>query len=96
MFANMLAIQIFSTPAVCVTSMGQLAVSQPEIKAIKLPMEVLVGDQDSMNQLFVDPLKSARPDWPVIEIKNADHLNCVMKQQFLDSLVKWIEANRQP
>jgi pimeloyl-ACP methyl ester carboxylesterase len=96
MFAHMRAIQFFSTPAVCVTTMGQLAVSQPEIKAIKLPMEVLVGEEDGMNKLFVDPLKSARPDWPVIEIKDADHLTCVMKPQFLDALVKWIETNRQP
>ena len=85
-----------STPGICLTSVGQLAVTEAGIKSVKVPMEVLVGDQDPMHELYVMPLQSARPDWPVIQIQGAGHINCITKPQFTNELVKWIEANRQP
>jgi hypothetical protein len=32
-------------------------------------------------------------DWPVIEIKDAGHLNCIVKPQFKDDLKKWLDAH---
>ena len=85
-----------STPGICLTSVGHLAVTEAGIRSVKVPMEVLVGDTDPMHELYVMPLQSARPDWPVIQIQGAGHINCIGKPQFVAELVKWIDANRQP
>jgi len=37
--------------------------------------------------------KQVRRDWPVVEIKDAGHLNCVVKAEFKESLVSWLAAH---
>jgi pimeloyl-ACP methyl ester carboxylesterase len=90
---NMHPKTFLGTPAVCVLSIAQLAVSKNEIESITLPVEVLIGDRDPIKELYVRPLQSARPDWPVLVIAGAGHLTCFLKPQFVDGLVKWIDAN---
>ena len=70
------------TPAACVQSLGKLAISLDDLKHIKVPVVVIVGTEDPVRQLFVEPLRLARPDWPIVEIPNANHSQCVTRPEF--------------
>jgi pimeloyl-ACP methyl ester carboxylesterase len=74
----------------CFRSLGKLGLTQEELKAIKVPMTVLVGDNDICKKLYVEPLQKVRADWRVIEIKDADHLTCILKPQFKEEIQKWL------
>ena len=76
-------------------SISELALTADQLKAIRIPVEILVGDRDPMKKLYVEPLESVRSDWRVIEIEGAGHLNCIVKKQFIDELEKWLDKNRQ-
>jgi pimeloyl-ACP methyl ester carboxylesterase len=78
-------------PSACVRSLGQLAVKDEEVKAIKIPTIVLVGEHDPVRRLAVAPLEKVRPDWPVKIIDGAGHINCVNKTQFKEALKKWLD-----
>ena len=82
-----------STPAACVKSVGKLAITEDALKAIKTPVIILIGDRDPVKKLFVAPLEEVRKDWPVIEIEDAGHLNCVMKKEFAEEIVRWVDKN---
>jgi pimeloyl-ACP methyl ester carboxylesterase len=81
------------TPAACVNSLGKLAITETALKAIKTPVAILVGDKDPVKKMYISPLQSVRKDWRVTEIEGAGHFNCIMKKQFVDELVKWVNAN---
>ena len=81
------------TPAAFVRSVGKFALTESDLKKIDIPVKVVVGDRDPVRKLYVEPLQQARKDWPVIEIKGAGHINCVIKPQFRDEVVSWIKAN---
>ena len=74
---------------------SQLALSEAEVKAIRVPTLIVVGDRDAVQKLYVAPLRALRKDWPVIEIQDAGHLDCIYKQQFKDAIVQWINTNRE-
>ena len=76
-------------------SISELALTADQLKAIRIPVEILVGDRDPMKKLYVEPLESVRSDWRVIEIEGAGHLNCIVKKQFIDELEKWLDMNRR-
>ena len=76
-------------------AVGELAVSEEALRAIRVPVLVLIGDRDPVRQLYVAPLQRVRNDWPVVEIRDAGHLNCIFKPQFIDEVVNWVDANRQ-
>jgi pimeloyl-ACP methyl ester carboxylesterase len=77
-----------------INSMGKLGITEDALKAIKPPVTVVIGDKDPVKGT-VGPLRRVRPDWPVVEIKDAGHMNCVLKKDFTDAIVKWLEKNRQ-
>ena len=79
------------TPGACSQSLGKLAVTEAELKAVKIPMAVFVGDRDPVKRLYVTPLQSVRNDWPVTEIPDAGHLNCIVKPEFRNGVTKWVE-----
>jgi len=81
------------TPPEYLRNIGQLALTEQELKAIKAPVKVIVGDRDPVNRLYVAPLKPVRPDWAVVEIKDAGHINCIAKPQFRDELARWVQSN---
>src|SRR5262249_4176976 len=85
--------QATATPSACVRSLGKLALTRDELTGIHVPVVVLVGDRDPVNSLYVKPPKQARNDWPVIEIKDAGHLNCVAKPDFKIEIQKWIASH---
>jgi len=74
---------------------GELALTNDELKSIRVPIEIIVGDRDPMRRLYVVPLQAVRNDWQVIEIQHAGHLNCIFKKQFIDEIEQWLEMNRQ-
>jgi pimeloyl-ACP methyl ester carboxylesterase len=79
---------------ICGRSLARLALTEAEIKSIRVPVAVLVGDKDELiKKLYVEPLRRVRKDWPVIEIKDGDHITCIMKQPFRDEIATWLKKN---
>lgn len=79
---------------ICGRSLTELALTEDEIKSIRVPVRVLVGDKDDLvKRLYVEPLKKVRKDWPVIEIKDADHFTCILKQHFQEEIAAWLKKN---
>ncbi len=74
---------------------SKLAVTEDELKAIRTPVRVLVGNLDPVKKLYVDPLETVRKDWRVIEIRGAGHLTCIFKKQFINVIEEWVDMNRQ-
>jgi pimeloyl-ACP methyl ester carboxylesterase len=81
------------TPPACAHGIAKLAVTEEHVKGIHVPVEVLVGDHDPCKRLYVDPLGPVRPDWPVVVIDGAGHINCIVKDQFKNGLASWIGKN---
>lgn len=79
----------------CIKNMRKLAISETALKAIHVPVCVIIGDRDSVKQSTVAPLKIARPDWPVVEIEGANHLTCIFKKSFSDEIVRWLDKNKR-
>ena len=79
------------TPSACLRSLGQLAVTEKELKEVSVPVSILVGDRDPVKRLYVDPLQRVRNDWPVTVIEGAGHINCIFKSQFQEGLEKALE-----
>lgn len=83
-------------PGALVRNISKLAVTEEEIKAIRNPVIVLIGDRDIVKKLYVAPLEVLRKDWPVVEIKDAGHINCILKPQFQDEIQKWLAKQTKP
>lgn len=81
--------------AICGRSLAKLALTRDEIQSIKVPVIVLIGDKDPVKDLYVKPLRRVRQDWPVIEIKDGDHLSCVVRPQFKEEIHKWLGKHAQ-
>jgi pimeloyl-ACP methyl ester carboxylesterase len=80
--------------ALCGRSLGKLALTEDDIKSIRVPVTVLVGDKDNLiKKLYVEPLQKVRKDWPVVEIKDADHITCIAKPQFQKEIAAWLKKN---
>jgi hypothetical protein len=77
-------------PAACLHGFGEFAVTEEQIKAVRVPVGMLVGDKDPCKALYVAPLAAIRKDWPVVEIKDVGHLDCIVKKDFIDDVVKWV------
>lgn len=84
------------TPSVCIQSLGKLALTEDEVKSIRTPVLILVGDRDPVKRMYVAPLQRVQPGWQVIEIADAGHLTCIMKQQFSDAIVDWLNLRNEP
>ncbi len=80
--------------AICGRSLSKLALTEEEIKSIRVPVAVLVGDQDNLvKRLYVEPLKSVRKDWPVTEIKDGNHITAILKPEFREDIAAWLMKN---
>ncbi len=80
-------------PSAFARSVGHLAVSEQELKKIAVPVKVIVGDRDPVLRLYVHPLQTVRPDWAVVQIKDAGHLDCVIKKEFREEVAGWLGSN---
>jgi pimeloyl-ACP methyl ester carboxylesterase len=83
----------FGPPPAFIETVGQLAVTEAELKKIDAPVKVLIGSQDICKQLYVEPLQKVRKDWPVAEIDNAGHFDCILKKQFREEVGAWVRKN---
>jgi pimeloyl-ACP methyl ester carboxylesterase len=78
------------TPPAFIRGVGKLALTARELKSIKVPVEIVIGDRDPVRPLYVLPLQQVRKDWPVVEIRDAGHINCIIKQQFRQEIAAWV------
>jgi pimeloyl-ACP methyl ester carboxylesterase len=78
-------------PSVCIRSLGALAVTEEEVKAIKVPVAVIIGENDPIRRLYVEPLERIRTDWPVTLVPAAGHLDCILMPEFKQGIKKWLE-----
>ena len=85
-----------SSGSACMKGMARLAVTEAEVKALKMPAAIIVGDRDPVDKLYVAPLTRIRPDWPVTRIAGAGHITCIMKPDFRDEVVKTIANFEKP
>ena len=72
--------------AALVHGFSEFAVTADEVKALKMPIQVVVGDRDPCRRMYVEPLLEIRPDIQEHVIPNAGHLLCVMKPEFKTEL----------
>ena len=80
-----------TVPPACLRGMAKLAVTEEQVKAVRVPVTLIAGDRDPCQRLYIDPLLRIRPDWPEHVVKNAGHISCVVKQQFKDELEKALQ-----
>lgn len=81
---------------ICFRSLAKLALTEKEIKSIPVPVIVLIGENDNLKKLYVDPLRPVRKDWPVIEIKDANHITCFFRPQFKEEIENWLAKQARP
>jgi pimeloyl-ACP methyl ester carboxylesterase len=81
----------FNVPIACPRSFPELAVTEADIRAVKLPVTMIVGEQDPCRQWYVEPLHQVRPDWPEHVIAGAGHINCPGKADFKKELEAALE-----
>jgi pimeloyl-ACP methyl ester carboxylesterase len=76
----------------CARSLRKLALTKKEVESIRVPVTILVGERDEVvKKLYVEPLRTVRKDWRVINIRHANHLNCQGKPQFKEEIAKWLD-----
>jgi hypothetical protein len=74
---------------------GDLALTEKELKAIKAPVKMIVGSKDFAKAMYVDPAKKVRDDWEVVEItgKDTDHVWTITKEEFRKEIAAWVKKN---
>ena len=83
--------------AICGRSLAKLALTKDEIKSIRVPVKVLVGDKDRLvKRLYIEPLRPVRMDWPFVEIEDSNHLSCIARPQFREEIAEWLKKNSAP
>ncbi len=82
-------------PVACLHGIAQLGITEADVKAVRVPVVMIIGDRDPCRRLYVEPLHQIRPDWPVNVIENAGHLNCVMKPEFRARVLSALDSERQ-
>jgi pimeloyl-ACP methyl ester carboxylesterase len=68
--------------AACMKGFAEFAVTENQLRDIKVPLAVVVGHRDPCKALYVDPLRKVRPDVPVKVIEDAGHVSCLLKPGF--------------
>jgi hypothetical protein len=48
---------------------------------------------DPVKRVYVMPLQPVRNDWPVVEIADAGHFDCIVKKLFRDEIGNWGRKN---
>jgi len=72
---------------------GEFAVTADEVKALKMPIQVVVGEKDPCRRMYVDPLRQIRPDIPVQIVPGAGHIACILKPEFKTDLNTALSKN---
>ena len=78
-------------PVACLHGFVEFGVTEEAVKAIKVSVEVIVGETDPCRMLYVEPLRGIRPDWPVQVIPKVGHILCVVNPEFKAELKAALE-----
>ena len=81
-----------ASSAACMRGMARLAVTEAEVRALKMPAAIIVGDRDIVLPQYVVPLTKVRPDWPLTKIPDAGHITCIIKPEFRQAVVSAVES----
>jgi pimeloyl-ACP methyl ester carboxylesterase len=81
-----------SCATACMRGMAKLAVTEDQLRALKMPAAIIIGDKDPVKKLYVQPLEAIRPDWPVTTIPGAGHILCVMKPLFRETVANTVDG----
>jgi hypothetical protein len=53
------------------------------------------GNTFRIKSLYLKDLQRVRKGWPVIEIKDADHITCILKPPFKKEIHKWLAGQKR-
>ncbi len=81
-------------PPACLHGFSKFAMTDEQLKAISLPVEIVIGDHDPVKKMYVEPLLKVRDDWPVVDVKGAGHITCIFKSEFREEIVKWVDGHK--
>jgi pimeloyl-ACP methyl ester carboxylesterase len=70
-----------------------LALSEAQVKGIKVPMLALVGEEDPLRG-GVDALKMQLPGVKVVVIDKADHITAFIREEFVNALREFLQVHR--
>jgi pimeloyl-ACP methyl ester carboxylesterase len=79
----------------CARAFPQLGITREQLLAIKVPLTVVIGKDDSLLNRSVEPLREARPDIPVVEIDGANHITCVLRPELRQAIVAFLDKQRE-
>jgi len=79
----------------CACAFRQLGTTREELLAIKVPLTVVIGEDDSLLKRSVEPLRQARPDIPVVVIAGANHITCVLRPELRQAIVAFLDKQRE-
>ena len=65
---------------------AEFATTAAQVKAIRTPISVIIGERDPCRRLYVAPLLQLRPEIPEHVIAGAGHLGCVGEPEFKTAL----------
>jgi len=85
-----------TTTAALLHGFADFAVSEDQVKALKMPIRVVVGEKDPCRLMYVDPLRQIRPDIPVQIVAGAGHIACVLKPEFKTDIDAAVARNVGP
>ena len=76
-----------------VAGFADFAVPAQTMKALQVPIEIVVGEKDPARALAIAPLLQLRPDLTEHVIADADHLTTVLKSEFRTQILAALERH---
>jgi len=80
----------------CAASFKELSLSEAELRAIRVPLTIIIGDQDALLEKRVKPMQKIRPDGPIIIVPDSNHKTCIFKPSFKESILETLRKNERP
>ncbi|HEY3899098.1 MAG TPA: alpha/beta fold hydrolase [Chthoniobacter sp.] len=71
-----------ANPAALLHGFPEFAVTEDQVRALKIPISVVVGEKDPCRAMYVAPLLEIRPEIPVQVVPGVGHIACVLKPEF--------------
>jgi len=72
---------------------ADFAVTADQVKALKMPIQIVVGERDPCKRMYVEPLLQIRPDISEHVIAGAGHITCILKPEFKTELDAALSRN---
>jgi pimeloyl-ACP methyl ester carboxylesterase len=75
----------------CMAAFPDLGTTEAELKAVKVPMAIIVGEEDHLLESRVKPFESIRPDVSVTLIPGANHISCTYSGEFKEKVKETLD-----